>query len=240
LITRIGFFHFVEDYGRPLCSLVRALDEHSDVSDSLIVLPEAYNNGKYYYHEPRGNPLYNGTGLLAGLSAISAELHVAFVVGVLRPPYNSAYLVDGRSAPILLCHKQSNDRSGNYTACGANCDGANPTELEGAIIATFLCMDVDFASGRVSRIDRARGIPKIICVPACMSDSYFTGDSLIYPHWYGKYVVLANSHPEGCGSFISNTKAIKCAATKRVGHLSVQKNRIVLRTLEELDAAPRL
>jgi hypothetical protein len=49
MIKGLGCFHFVEDYSRPIESLDYALGGHDGVSGSLIILPEAFNNGKFYW-----------------------------------------------------------------------------------------------------------------------------------------------------------------------------------------------
>lgn len=48
MFSKLGFFRFVGNYDKPIESLEAAIKAHGDVGGSLIVLPEAFNIGKYY------------------------------------------------------------------------------------------------------------------------------------------------------------------------------------------------
>ena len=49
MLGRIGCFHFGKDHDKPIEALSKSLDEAGNVSQSLIVLPEAFNIRKRYY-----------------------------------------------------------------------------------------------------------------------------------------------------------------------------------------------
>jgi hypothetical protein len=53
MFSKLGFFRFAADYNKPIESLENAIKAHGDVSGSLVVLPEAFNIGKYYRDQGR-------------------------------------------------------------------------------------------------------------------------------------------------------------------------------------------
>jgi predicted amidohydrolase len=132
-IARVGFFHFVEDYGRPIRSLVTELRKHpeSEIASSLIVLPETFNLGRYYW-DPVQKGRFRPTGsFLNRLAALSRCIGAVFVVGVLEStpnspvPYNSAFLVvpDESQVPVLMSRKIDPDSRGLYQAGDGACWG---------------------------------------------------------------------------------------------------------------------
>lgn len=112
VIERIGFFHFADDYHDPFGSLNAALLEQDNLGNSLIVVPEAFNNGRSYYDAPRGQPKFTFREAVIELTRIAAERGAAFVAGLLAPPFNSAYFVDGSGA-VSLCSKKCDDQTGH-------------------------------------------------------------------------------------------------------------------------------
>ncbi len=230
MIKRIGCFHFVQNYANPFGALRDALGEHGDVSDSLIVLPEAFNNGKPYYDQPRGQPVFGAKHALNELREIAAKERLILVVGLLAWPSSSAYLIDGAGAR-LICRKKSDDGSNNYEASQAGLVGeCNPIAYDGADIGALMCNEIDhYGAGLSARLDECTSARRIICIPAWMSATYFGSDRLMTDHWEGKYVALANSNPYGCGSFIANTR--------RYCHRVVgETNQVVFKTWDELDS----
>jgi predicted amidohydrolase len=213
MLERIGFFHFVCDHGKPLPALIAALSEHNEISESLVVLPEAFNIGKSYRE---AGPCNFNPSVLSSLCGLSRKYQVVFVAGLIvetrnepDPPHSSAYLINGNRRR-LMCHKMTPDDSKvrKYTPCTANCDVKNPVQYGDACIGAVICSDVQDSCrlGTLARgLDESNSALKIVCIPACMSHDYFSGDRFEDPDLKGKYVVLANSDPKGCGSFVTNT-----------------------------------
>lgn len=243
-MTRIGFFHFVADHADPIRGLQTALCECGDVEDSLIVLPEGFNNGKPYedgaFHDCRRKreAQIDHRWTLQSLVRIAESVKVIFVVGILDGVNNSAYLVESGTAR-LMCHKKADDRTDNYDPCTVDCDNGNPVHLPAAGVSVMTSICMDFADRpRLKNLSEKCGVGRrVVCIPASMSDSYFSG--VFYTtsdHLLGKYVVLANSKQRNwasCGSFIGNPKGRKVA---QCGPADTQeRNRIQLRSWFELD-----
>ena len=228
MFTRVGFFHFAENYPEPLGGLEEALSKHADVRDSLIVLPEAFNNGRSYYDQPRMQPKFACSKTIGELARMGTIFGTAFVAGLLDPPHSSAYFIDGNGGS-LLHHKMCDDHTGHYRPCTADCNFGNPTEKEGVYLGALICNDIELhAQEMAARLEQRGDIRRIVCVPACMGDQWFGSGPLTLDHWKGKYLILANSNAYGCGSFISNTKGER-------NILSGQQNEIVLKAWHELD-----
>lgn len=205
-----------------------ALSRHTDVHDSLIVLPEAFNNGRSYYDQPRMQPKFTCSKMMEELTRIGARFGTAFVAGLLYPPQSSAYFID-RNGASLLRHKMRDDHTGHYVPCMADCNFDNPIEKEGAYLGALICNDIELhAQEMAAKLDQRGDIRRIVCVPACMGDQWFGSGPLTLDHWKGKYLIVANSNAYGCGSFISNTKGARKI-------LSGQQNEIVLKAWHELD-----
>jgi predicted amidohydrolase len=230
MLTKIGFFQLSDDDSEPFGSLTKALrarSEDTDVRDSLIVLPEAFNYGRSYYRDPSKEPKFSLDESVKDLATISKELGVVFVSSLLHPPSSSAYWID-RNGSRLMCHKKSADSSKTYTPWSGDCGGNNPLEYEGARIGVLICNEVDrYASGLAATLDESSAARKIICIPACMTSMMFGAP--LTARWSGKYVILANRRPwpDGCKSFIGNT-------TGQMLCLSEGPNQIVLRAWGEL------
>jgi len=195
----------------PVASLKTALERHGKVGGSLIVLPEGFNIGKYYRNEGRCN--YDREAL-AALQLLAAKYNVTFVAGMIvqepnapNPPFSSVYLIHASSS-TMICRKHGDDGYPNYTPFNAVPDAPNPIQYGDSSIAAIACMDCD--NPRVfrpieGRLSKLQG-PKIVCIPACMNNVY--GDHAIAGSWPNHYVVLANSDPQGCNSFISKDGTI--------------------------------
>ena len=233
MLRRIGFFQLCDDDSEPFGSLTKALrarSEDTDVRDSLIVLPEAFNYGRSYCRDPGKKPKFTLDEAVKELAATSKELGVVFVVSLLDPPNNSAYWVDGNGSRLMR-HKKSADTSNTYTPWSADGGGNNPVEYEGAYIGVLICNEAEryYASSLVATLDEHSAARKIICIPASMTSGVFDGPSLMASYWSGKYVILANRrpYPDGCKSFIANT-------TRQMLRRSDGPNEIVLSAWEEL------
>jgi hypothetical protein len=131
-----------------------------------------------------------------------------------------------------MCHKKTDDGTRNYTPCSAQCNHANPITYGRTHVGALLCNEVDrYAHPLAEVLSGLPNGPRVICIPAWMNDHWFGTGRLNSFHWTGKYVVLANSHAYGCGSFIANTSG------ERQVHTG-QQNKLMLRTWAELDGMP--
>jgi len=244
VITRIGFLQFVDSHHDPLGSLERTLDQHADVSGSLIVLPEGFNRGKSYAIS--GKPEFHIDVVLDKLTKISKNRAAVLVAGLIGPaldsdptastPWpglNSAYWID-RFGGCVMCHKASDDTSDNYTCSPGSSEGLNPVKHGDCAVGALICMDVrrpEVVDPLMKKFEAGGGIRKIICVPAAMSNpdwlsgrSAYLGDI----QWRGRYIIVANSNPLGCPSFVANANGRK--TPPRDGG-----NRIALWTWDELE-----
>lgn len=233
-ITKLGFFHFIENYCEPIRELRSALAECGNASPSLIVLPEAFNTGRDYYDAVRGQPAFNCTEFLRELTFVAREHDTTFIAGLLDPPYSSAYLIRSNGQWEIIAHKRSDDGTGNYTACERSC-GQNPIPFGGISIGVLICKDVDLSTYAEQMFSQTESGRRVFCVPAWMSNGYFSGDLLGTQFWLGKYVVLANAHKYGCGSFIANTKGTKVAQFGVLGRPEEQCNKLVIMSFAEID-----
>jgi hypothetical protein len=117
-IGRVGFFHFGSDEKEdPIGALTSAIEKWfreqrsnpigaiPELTDTLLVLPEGFNvlNG-YYAPKPEldANACFR-------LKALSTTRGITFVVGLIEKlkGQNSAYLIDGNTAPQLLSRKRT-------------------------------------------------------------------------------------------------------------------------------------
>lgn len=206
MFSQLGFFRFVAGYDSPIPSLEAAILRHGSVGGSLIVLPEGFNIGKYY--RDAGPCNYDAT-VLGQLRDLALVHGVTFVAGVIvqelkgpMPPLSSACLVTATGS-ALLCRKHGSDGSLNYTPYKADPVGPNPILYGDASIAALVCMDCDDPNlyrpieNKLAAIKR----DKIVCVPACMNKVY--GADAIAMSWKDAWVIVSNSDPKGCRSFVS-------------------------------------
>jgi hypothetical protein len=149
MIGRVGFFHFVQAHEDPLGELTVFLRKHLSgrLDQSLVVLPEGFNLGREYNINPalaeqtrKKKALFDARCILQYLDGIAAARAIVFVVGLIdEGRRNSAYFVDGKSTPRLICHKMNDDGSGEYDCCEECYQGQNP--VEGFSVGALLCMD---------------------------------------------------------------------------------------------------
>ena len=202
--------------------------ECGDPGGSLVVLPEGFNKGRPYGDLPWGQPKITRADALGLLVALAASQDVAFVAGLLDPPFSAAYWVDGNNA-VLMRHKAGADQTGNYVPCAKDCDSSNPIETDDMVIGALICNDIQLPDARrlAASIDGSARTRKAICIPACMEPGWFGSGPLTYDHWKRKCVVVANSNAAGCGSFISSF-------TGEREIFAEPRNRVVLKRWDQL------
>jgi hypothetical protein len=215
-LKHVGFFHFgCPDYekGDPVLSLEAELKNQANISDSLIVLPEAFNARGGYYRDP---PDLDGLAC-DRLRAFSQRLRVAFVVGLIETEmagikgYNEAYLINGAQPPMLLSRKRcpgQDDRL--YTACEEDQDRV--VLFRGHIIAARLCQDAtDGGPDLAPLVKRVHSLgsdhPTLLCIPAYMG-TY--GPSAVVAACSANFdiVVLANGCPGKASVLLQNESEI--------------------------------
>jgi hypothetical protein len=223
MLRRAGFFHFVRSHCDPLGELTKAMDEvspHTDVTDSLIVLPEAFNLGRLYdpNNTPKHRPGLDERCVLALLRATAERHKCVFVVSVIEVDtrLNSAYFVDA-SSKRLMCRKIMNDQSQEYAPCTSDCQMENPFRYsEQMYIGALICADA-LDNSRAGRKDteaesayirltslqsELNGKRSVVCVPAYMKTTQS------YPDTPRSGFILANSRPDS-NSFISDRKGVR-------------------------------
>lgn len=237
-IQRIGFFHFGTRYSQPTAELEASLLETQrkrELKNSLRVLPEGFNIGVNYSDVAAS--IADSREVLLHLSTIASRFSVALVAGLIvresgRPsqPYNSAFLIDGGSEPILICRKRNQDNAiGRYKVCHENYDIENPTTYRNCSVAVLICMDAFQQDGEdVQRHMRlASGMRKkdfgVLCIPAHM----YRDNEGVAQGWGENWVVLANSNANRPrGSYIARGGVIDHNFTAEG-----QVNQIVLKDL---------
>lgn len=216
MLQRVGFFHFGSNHKEPTESLQSALAQidKDELLGSLIVLPEAFNYPADYWDEI-AEP---DSATMCKLERIAREFRVVFVVGLIVPdgnllPRSSAFLIDGNQPSKLICHKLSNDGLRRYVPFTDNSSAENPIPYEDCCIGALLCNDASYdldpavVERRKAVMNGMEACPsprKILCIPACDTRSArdtFSTDSR------GKTLILANSYPQGCGSFVMRDRA---------------------------------
>lgn len=225
-IEKIGFFHFV-DFGEsdtsanPVTKLGEAIterlqterekDEKWDISNSLIVLPEAFNIGRYH---PQSVPQQSTQEFIEGLRELAATHQVISVAGILEGRRNSAYLIDAKVAH-LMCHKIGEDLTGIYDPCTGDPDPCNPVHFRNDdCVGALICMDADDVDQpHIKRRQKdflkrlsAYGGRKIVCVPARFSFPRQRLDcfSKMTDSWYVVAQGCAN-RGTGEGSFVADS-----------------------------------
>lgn len=195
-LERVGYFRFVDEFATPICALTKAIEAererhpNGDISNSLIVVPEAFNIG-HDYDLPASD--LRPREILEKLHELAAPLRITFVVGILDRRRNSAYWVDA-NGPELMCHKMGDDLKGLYKRCLRNPDRRNPIACANARIGVLICMDANdnTACIRCRRNKLLAGLRegdgnKILCVPARFTNSTpnpLAFLSVIPDYWY--------------------------------------------------------
>jgi len=223
-LSKVGFFHFGANHEAPLASLCAAVREHTNarLAGALIVLPEAFNYPTDYWD--RDKPAHPDPRLKHELHVIARELRVVFVAGLIDPDEkSSAYLIDGQRPPKLICHKASDDKLGHYTPYReGDAMSGNPLPSDESFdqicVAALICNDATYDLDPLVlklrqtvtvKLDGCNLKHKILCIPACdrtSARSQFPRDSK------NRILVLANSYPSECGSFIMINGAEKESA----------------------------
>jgi predicted amidohydrolase len=175
VVRRVGFFHFVRDFNTPIEALTKEIEKERDklinraISESLIVLPEAFNIGRDY---ETGPPELSACKILDELRKLARLNGIAFVAGILEGKCNSAYWIDATGRQ-LMCHKMADDLKDIYDPCTECCDEQNPIDCGNARVGTLICMDATDEKGDIKRrrnalLARLREADsaKIVCVPA--------------------------------------------------------------------------
>ena len=208
-IRRIGCIHFDKaDSENPIPTIEAALANcRHDVSDTLIVLPEALDLGNGYYSK-------NAVPVFADnvLKRLSRSSNVAFVAGLsenacFRKPYNSAFLVDPESVRVRrLSRKMNGDPNAQWYE-GSSGD-AQCLNYRGLTIASLICQDAtEFAPNRPGttsdlhqrvlaclRSGQDKNVP-ILCVPARMTRYTPSSEAKDWPPDIS--VVIANVKMKG-------------------------------------------
>ena len=191
--------------------------------------------------------------MLKELQAISVAFKITLITGLIirniefqaLPPFSAAYLISD-SRCTLMCYKTLVDNSDNYSPCTQDCDLMNPMQCNGHWIGALICMDVDDTQRGITlqkqfeTLDRSGSACRFFCVPACMYKYYYGGgaignDAQLRPESTNTVTIVANSDPEGCKSFITNS------AGKIITHVPEERRRanvIVLEPLAKLLKAP--
>jgi hypothetical protein len=201
-IKRVGFFHFGgNDKSDPVGSLQTEIGKFSGVqlTDSLIVLPEAFNvRGGFYNAEPNLDP--HAYFRLLNLAISRRMTFVAGLIDGVRGA-NSAYLIGGTCSPILLSRKRSPGWDRLYTPSMR--DETTAVVHGGLGITALICDDASYigqsAEGRneiIARVKKSGARRNLLCVPAHMSITDSVGVAAL---WWGLIpVVIANgcaTHP---------------------------------------------
>lgn len=178
MLRKLGFFHYGDEQSDPSGSLRAAIAEASqqeDLSDCLLVVPEAFNIRNGYFT----SNCYRDPSIKDALVQISLEFKVAFVAGLVEEGdsgelgYSAAYLID-ESVCQCLSLKAVRDKSPSYKAFCGGWD--KPILHRGISIAALICFDaVDYDSPRKERhnavVEQASAfsVPHaVLCVPARM------------------------------------------------------------------------
>ncbi len=230
MFDRIGCFHFVEGHDRPICALKEQMGRCGDLTNSLIVLPEAFNLGRPYGKGP--GPTICHSSIKTALTKLAKDCSITFVVSLLVPgeadkPDNVAYLIDGLADPREICKKKGDDGTGIYEPRASDCDLENPITVNGTSVGVLICMDArDRFKALRERLQGFDSVQKLICIPAAFSGgSTFLGGRLGWRFWPeadDTTIVLANSLDED-RSFVTNRLGVIIASAD-----PINENQLVL------------
>jgi hypothetical protein len=180
-IRALGCIYFDELSSRNPISTIRALlEKANDVSNALIVLPEALDLGDGYYSSQRDYKPAASLFTRGQLKSLARGFGVAFVAGLMEKAgchaYNSAFLVDPERT-CRLSRKMSGDDYAGWYEPNSHCDSRCVT-YRGVTLACLICKDAqDYLDGPRSQPHQRRIVEclrtglrhRILCVPGRMS-----------------------------------------------------------------------
>lgn len=222
MIRQVGFFHFgsqdkFDPFGQLEHEMERVRRDGFDFSDSLIVLPEAFNIGRDYSEaafDDSDNTF--DPGAISRLQTLSQRFEdVGFVAGLIireagqRLPFNSAYIVDARTSQKLCSKVLPDHREGRLYAAHPGPDFHAPCFYKQARIAALISLDSSAVPvpgtpaeahkrhkkllAKVSELSVGR---EILCVPA-WTRKIKTSDIAEFDWsdwvWHGLTFALANA-----------------------------------------------
>jgi hypothetical protein len=151
---------------------------------------------------------------LVKLQHLAKVFQVTFVAGLIiheyeesTPPYSSAYLID-ETCFVLMCRKRLDDHNlcTHYSSCDHGYDHHNPTWHNNVCLIALICIDSGEPERKDALIASFPESHKTVCIPACMASP--NERQLIALNWRDCDVILANSDPNGIGSFVSRSGTI--------------------------------
>lgn len=242
MFSGAGFFHFGCDHERPIESLHYALTEATNVSGALMVLPEGFNIRKHYRNPDL--PGDHRPTVLRHLQELATVYCVTFVAGLIirqrgfleRPPLSAAYLIS-RSQCTLMCYKRLPDNSRNYTPRARDFEISNPKQHNGHWIGALICRDAGedherciALQERFDAVASPTAACRFLCIPGHMYRHLYGGGSIgndvpLRPESKNMVTIMANSDPEGCRSFITDTAGrIVC----NISDADMRRNKVVV------------
>lgn len=221
MFSRLASFHFVQNHADPIGALKSEL-EKTDASDSLLVLPEAFNLGCHYSED--GPYRFSRDCIIKALQRISKAKNITFVAALLdtpdpagKAPLSSAYVIDAEEYR-LICHKELADQKEGrrYRRCPVDCDIDNPISFKGAAIMAMICMDADSHSRRdalASQLAQKPESTRIICIMGAFTLSGWLYGSMLdetinftSPRALDTRIIMADAIETGPSSCITNTE----------------------------------
>jgi predicted amidohydrolase len=241
-IQQIGVFHHgtrdaaIHGSGMAVSELTAEVERSGDLSDALIVLPEAFNIDGPYEATPDNFKPKHDPKIESQLVALSRGSKVSFVVGLMQgeqpdainvPPerYSSAFLIDGEPLPILLARKSFDD--------GIGCQGLAFCELvphRGLNVACLICADSYGHKDSDNKRCRERfktppaekaGV-SVLCIPSHLNDLRLSSKNVV-GDWKEYFNVVALSN-----SATNHSSGILCDGRYCEGALSSSENWILL------------
>jgi predicted amidohydrolase len=214
VLERVGYFHFVDSFENPIETLTEEISKakaRQEINNSLIVLPEAFNQGHY----SSGDPKISACKTRAELRRLAALHKLTFVAGILDGRCNTACWIDAAGSQ-LMCHKMGNDGTDLYDPCIENCEKENPLDCTNARLGALICMDaiaptLERHRKALFQKVRASTSTRIICVPARFKK--ISGDTKSTQDLSGCWYVVANGSWTGLSSSITDPAGVEIEAT---------------------------